>query len=210
MQMASHVTLQPQHSLVGSACGLAGSSASMMQSCSGGHALPSAAVPFGSAREDLEGSFSVTRMHGGLSAGARTASGLQATAAQLLGLAPQQQVSQPAAAGLLWQQQGAAQPQQGAQVRMLPHGAGGVAQQVAQSAATAAAAGSGGFKSIMVPVEHYEVPLIAGHLAFLSASSGAQVTITCLPAGGLAVMVSGRADQVAAAQSLLTAARTRC
>lgn len=70
--------------------------------------------------------------------------------------------------------------------------------------------GGGGFKSIVVPINGYEVQLIAEHLSFFASQSGAQVTITSLPGTGLAVMVSGQADQVALAQSLLASARGQC
>jgi hypothetical protein len=70
--------------------------------------------------------------------------------------------------------------------------------------------GAGEFKSIVVPINGYEVQLIAEHLTFFAAQSGAQVTITSLPGTGLAVMMSGQHEQVAMAQSLLTSARGQC
>lgn len=70
--------------------------------------------------------------------------------------------------------------------------------------------GAGGFKSIVVPINGYEVQLIAEHLSFFASQSGAQVTITSLPGTGLAVMMSGQHEQVALAQSLLASARGQC
>jgi hypothetical protein len=83
-----------------------------------------------------------------------------------------------------------------------------VAQQLQQAVPNGA--GGGGFKSIVVPINGYEVQLIAEHLSFFAAQSGAQVTITSLPGTGLAVMMSGQPDQVALAQSLLGSARGQC
>lgn len=80
-------------------------------------------------------------------------------------------------------------------------------QQLQQAMPNGAA---GGFKSIVVPINGYEVQLIAEHLSFFASQSGAQVTITSLPGTGLAVMMSGQHEQVALAQSLLASARGQC
>jgi hypothetical protein len=62
----------------------------------------------------------------------------------------------------------------------------------------------------VVPINGYEVQLIAEHLSFFASQSGAQVTITFLQGTGLAVMISGQHDQVAMAQTLLASARGHC
>jgi len=69
---------------------------------------------------------------------------------------------------------------------------------------------AGGLKSVVVPINPFEVQLIAEHLSFFANQSGAQVTITSLPTTGLAVMMSGQHEQVALAQSLLASARGQC
>lgn len=70
--------------------------------------------------------------------------------------------------------------------------------------------GGGGYKSMVVPINAFEVQLIAEHLPFFANQSGAQITITSLPGTGLAVMISGQQDQMAVAQSLLASARGQC
>eukprot|EP00878_Enallax_costatus_P000544 GHUV01000639.1.p1 GENE.GHUV01000639.1~~GHUV01000639.1.p1 ORF type:complete len:701 (+),score=275.00 GHUV01000639.1:70-2172(+) len=81
------------------------------------------------------------------------------------------------------------------------------AQLRANQAATAG--GSGGVKSIAVPIDAAEVGKLAHHLVFFSNQSGAQVTITSLPGAGLAIMITGRPEHITVAQSLLAAARNQ-
>jgi hypothetical protein len=97
--------------------------------------------------------------------------------------------------GMLWQQQ----PQQSPQLHHQPQ-----QQQQFQAAGAAAAAQP---SSLAVPIESYEVQVIAEHLGLFASHSGARVTISSLPGAGLAVMLLGQPEQIAAAQSLLTAAR---
>jgi hypothetical protein len=142
----------------------------------------------------------------------------------------QQPLMQQETAGLGWQQPPRPQPQmvqmtqsqplpqlqpnQQQQMMVLPQSAAmqmqmREQQQVQQMPQQYGAGAGAGYKSIAVPVEAHEVQLIAQNLSFITARSGAQVTITSLPGAALAIMVSGRPDQVAAAQSLLAAARSR-
>jgi len=72
-----------------------------------------------------------------------------------------------------------------------------------------ASSGSALSSSVAVPINATEVQSVAEKLGFFCLHSGAQVTITSLPDTGLAVLLSGRPDQVAMAQSLLVAARNQ-
>jgi hypothetical protein len=199
----------------------------MLQS-SGQHCMSSPANILGGL-DEFEGSFnmSLTRgMNGGV--------GMAGQAQQQVVSMVQQPLMQQQAAGLGWQQPARPQPQmvqmtqsqplpqlqpnQQQQTMVLPQSTAmqmqlrqqqQVQQMPQQFGAGAGAGNVGGYKSIAVPVEAHEVQLIAENLGFLTARSGAQVTITSLPGAALAIMISGRPDQVAAAQSLLAAARSR-
>lgn len=81
------------------------------------------------------------------------------------------------------------------------------AQLRANQAATAG--GQGGAKSIAIPIDASEVGRLVHHLVFFSNQSGAQVTITSLPGAALAMLITGRPENVAVAQSLLAAARNQ-
>lgn len=138
------------------------------------------------------------------------------------------QMSQPLQQMVQMQPQQPRQPQQQQQQQVLvvPHTAAMVSQtgqvqlmsqqlqQLQQqnertSSEGGGAVGNGNIKSIAVPIEAYEVHLVAENLMLLSARSGAQVTISSLPGATLAIMISGRPDQVATAQSLLATVRNR-
>uniref|UniRef100_A0A383VEA1 RRM domain-containing protein n=1 Tax=Tetradesmus obliquus TaxID=3088 RepID=A0A383VEA1_TETOB len=199
---------------------------------SGQHCMSSPANILGGLDEfeGFEGSFNMSLPRGGL--------GMPGAAQQQVVSMVQQPLLQQQAAGAMWQQQQQharpqpqmvqmsqsqplpqLQPNQQQHMMVLPQNAAmqmqlrqqqqQVQQQMPQQYAAGAGAGSvGGYKSIAVPIEAHEVHLIAENLVFFSARSGAQVTITSLPGAALAIMISGRPDQVAAAQSLLAAARS--
>ncbi|KAF6258452.1 hypothetical protein COO60DRAFT_1701321 [Scenedesmus sp. NREL 46B-D3] len=202
----------------------------MLQS-SGQHCMSSPANIMGGL-DEFEGSFNMS-LTGGMNAGVGMAAQPQQ---QVVSMVQQPLMQQHAPGALGWQQQQQSRPQaqmvqmaqsqplpqlqphQQQQVMVLPQSAAmqmqmrqqqqvQVQQQVPQQ--YAAGAGNGGYKSIAVPIESHEVQLIAENLVFFSARSGAQVTITSLPGAALAIMISGRPEQVAAAQSLLAAARSR-
>jgi hypothetical protein len=197
---------------------------SAMLRSSGQHCMSSPANILGGL-DEFEGSFnmSLTRgMNGGV--------GMAGHAQQQVVSMVQQPMMQQQAAGLGWQQPPRPQPQmvqmtqsqplpqlqpnQQQQMMVLPQSTAmqmqmREQQQVQQMPQQYGAGAGAGYKSIAVPVEAHEVQLIAQNLSFITARSGAQVTITSLPGAALAIMISGRPDQVAAAQSLLAAARSR-
>jgi hypothetical protein len=195
---------------------------------SGQHCMSSPANILGGL-DEFEGSFNMSLTRG---MSGSNALGMTGQAQQQVVSMVQQPLQQQAANTLGWQQQQARpqpqmvqmtqsqplpqlQPNQQQQMMVLPQSAAmqmQLRQQQQMPQQYAAGAGSstaGGYKSIAVPIEAHEVHLIAENLVFFSARSGAQVTITSLPGAALAIMISGRPDQVAAAQSLLAAARSR-
>lgn len=58
-----------------------------------------------------------------------------------------------------------------------------------------------------MPIDSAEAVGVAQHLPLLSSHSGASVNLTSLPGAGLAVLVTGRPDQVSLAQTLLSTLR---
>jgi hypothetical protein len=154
----------------------------MITTNSGQHCMSSPANIQG--LDEFEGSFNMPSIRGHSSA--MLSSGPLPTLSN--GMATQQQLI----AQQLQQQQQQLQQQQQQLQQAMPNG------------------GAEDFKSMVVPINAYEVQLIAEHLTFFAAQSGAQVTITSLPGTGLAVMMSGQHEQVAMAQSLLASARGRC
>jgi hypothetical protein len=152
----------------------------MMGNNSGQHCLSS---PANIQADEFEGSFSMPALRG--------------NSANMLGNG--RLASMPAQQQLMAQQLQQQQQQQLQQQQLQQ-------QQLQQ----ATAASSSGFKSIVVPINGYEVQLIAEHLSFFASQSGAQVTITFLQGTGLAVMMSGQHEQVAMAQTLLASARGHC
>jgi hypothetical protein len=191
---------------------------------SGQHCMSSPANILGGL-DEFEGSFNMSLTRGIDGSGALGMGGQPQQ--QVVSMVQQPLLQQQAVGTLGWQQQQArAQPQMvqmtqsqplqqlqpnpQQQMMVLPQLQMRQQQQMPQQFAAGANAGNaGGYKSIAVPIEAHEVHLIAENLVFFSARSGAQVTITSLPGAALAIMISGRPDQVAAAQSLLAAARSR-
>jgi hypothetical protein len=199
----------------------------MLQS-SGQHCMSSPANILGGL-DEFEGSFnmSLTRGLNGMAGQAQQ---------QVVSMVQQPLMQQQAAGTLKWQRTARPQPQmvqmtqsqplpqlqpnQQQQMMMMPQSTAmqmqmrqqqQVQQMPQQFGAGAGAGNVGGYKKtdIAVPIEAHEVRLIAENLEFFSARSGAQMTITSLPGAALVAMISGRPDQVAAAQSLLAAARSR-
>lgn len=143
------------------------------------------------------------------------------------GISGNMQAQQQLAQNRVWQQQqqpqlmqiSMSQPLQQVNTQQMLLANSGAMQLMAQQQQQAAAVrvsqvGTGasaaaGVKSIAVPIEASEVGTLAHHLVFFSNQSGAQVTITSLPGAALAIMISGRPEQVALAQSLLAAARNQ-
>lgn len=177
----------------------------MLQHTSGQHCLSSPANIGGV--EEFEGSFNMSLAKG---------------------MSGNMQASQQLAQNRLWQQQqpqlmhiGRSQPLQQLNQPQYVLTGNNVMQMLAQqqqaavvsgqqmATGMAAAQGAGGMKSVAVPIDATEVGSLAHHLVFFSNQSGAQVTIVSLPGAGLAILMSGRPEQVALAQSLLSAARTQ-
>lgn len=186
--MATHLArsslpgLQPRQMANSQVCCIP---AKMMGNNSGQHCLSS---PANIQADEFEGSFSMPALRGN--------STNMLGNGRLASMPAQQQLM----AQQLQQQQQQQLQQQQLQQQQLQQ------QQLQQ----ATAASSSGFKSIVVPINGYEVQVIAEHLSFFASQSGAQVTITFLQGTGLAVMISGQHEQVAMAQTLLASARGHC
>jgi hypothetical protein len=160
---------------------------SMVNNNSGQHCMSSPANLQG--LDEFEGSFNMPALRGNsgqMLAGNRITVGL--------------------ANSLPAQQQFIAHQQQQLQQQQLHQQQAQLQQQ--QQAMPAAAAGA--YTSLAIPISGYEVQLVAEHLPFVAAQSGAQVSIACLPGTGLAVMITGQHDQIALAQSLISTARGQC
>lgn len=167
----------------------------MLQQGSGQHCMSS---PANIGVDDFEGSFNMSLLRG---------------------MSGNMQTSQQLAQNKVWPQQQQQQlmplsmsqplPQMSQQQMLLAANSGlqVLPQQQQQQVANPVDTTGNGIKSIAVPIEAAEVGNLAHHLVFFSNHSGAQVTITSLPGAALAIMITGRADQVAMAQSLLAAAR---